>query len=219
MPLIKEELFTCPNCDTKFMSEVLASYNTFGKHYSDLYTGSSDNPQPILHHINLCPSCGFAAFTLDFKTKEFNKEKVQKAIDWVEEFTGKKAEDFTPGDGYLEIAKYIHDVNLEQQSYIIMQSCYAYRELDDETSLQKARKLALEKVEEIIQKESFIDNDEELYYYLAGELTRLLGNEKKALTYYQKALTLASKNSFVYRLTKHQLSNPSEIIPKKVFKK
>jgi len=53
---------------------------------------------------------------------------------------------------------------------------------------------------------------DELFY-------NLLGNNQKANEYFQKALEKAEKESFVYKITIHQLSNPNEIIPRKIFGK
>ncbi|HUU77978.1 MAG TPA: DUF2225 domain-containing protein [candidate division Zixibacteria bacterium] len=218
MSLIYEELFTCPNCEVIFQTKVLGSYNTFGECYSDLYVGCNTDPQPILHLINICPKCGFAAFTIDYKTFDIDLSLVKKAINHVEKFTGKKAANFNVGDGFLEIAEYLQNASLEQKSFTLMQASYAYRFLKD-SNLDKTRKLILEIIELILQEKKFQNNPEEVYLYLAGELNRLIDNQRKALAYYKEALEKAEKNSFIERITIHQLSNPKNIIPKEIFNK
>lgn len=218
MSLIYEELFTCPNCEVIFQTNVLGSYNTFGECYSDLYVGCNTNPQPILHLINICPKCGFAAYTIDYNSFDIDLSLAKEAITHVENFTGKKAGNFNAGDGFLEIAEYIPNISLEQKSFILMQASYAYRFLKD-SNLSKTRELILKIIELVLQEKKFQNNPEELYIYLAGELNRLIDNQKKALAYFEKALEKAEKNSFIERITIHQLSTPKDIIPKEIFNK
>ncbi|MEA2070796.1 MAG: DUF2225 domain-containing protein [Asgard group archaeon] len=217
MPLLLDEQITCPKCSHSFETKILASYDTFGDQYSDLYIASENDPQPILHKIQLCPKCGFAAFTLEFNNNLILQRNVKKVIKKIENFTGKSASEFNVGDGYLEIAEYSSHLSLEERSHIMMQACYAYRELED-SLLSKARKKVLQSIQEIIENSQFKVNDKEVYYYLTGELLRLLGNNQKAEKYFNKTLTIAQKRSFIARLTKHQLTTPSEIIPENIRK-
>ena len=219
LPLLFDELFTCPNCDAVFQSKVLASYDTFGTGYSDLYIASEQDPQPILHLINICPKCGFAAFSADFKS--FTKEdlsKLPEALETVKKFTQKQPDEFNAGDGYLLISEYSQNFTEEQKSFTKMQACHAYRFLED-NNLAKTRKSVLESTERILNSGVFEKNPKELYLYLAGELHRLLGEEERALEYFRKALEIAVKDSFVYQITIHQLSTPNETIPRKIFGK
>ena len=217
MPLLYDELFTCPNCKAVFQSKVLGTYDTFGKSYSDLYVGSELDPQPILHHINICPKCGFAAFTHDYKTFDVDLSVVKKAIAKVEEYSSRKPSKFNAGDGYIEMIEYSPAISNEEKSYLYLQACYAYRILQD-INLKPTRELLLKLIEEILEEESFQNNPEELYLYLAGELNRLLGNEVKSLDYFNEALELAEEETFISKITIHQLSKPSEEIPRKIFK-
>lgn len=219
MPLILDELFTCPNCSVVFQSKTLGSYNTFGHCYSDLYIASTEDPQHILLLINICPKCGFTAFTADYKS--FVGEDLvnyEKALKEVEEFTKKKFTEFNAGDGFLLISEYSKHLTKEQKSFTLMQACHAYRFLGDK-NLEKTRRSVLQSIEDILSDGVFKKNPKELYLYLAGELNRLFGNTKKANDYFQKALEKAEKESFVYKITIHQLSSPSEIIPRKIFGK
>ncbi|MHA1156480.1 MAG: DUF2225 domain-containing protein [Candidatus Heimdallarchaeota archaeon] len=219
MPLTLDELFTCPNCSVVFQSKTLGSYNTFGTCYSDLYIASNEDPQHILLLINICPKCGFSAFTADFKS--FQKEDLvnfDEALKFVEEFTQKTFTEFNAGDGYLLISEYSKHLTQEQKSYTQMQACHSYRFLDDK-NLEKTRRIVLQSTLDILNDRIFKKNPEELYLYIAGELNRLLGNNQKANEYFQKALEKAEKESFVYKITIHQLSNPNEIIPRKIFGK
>ena len=216
MPLYEDELFTCPNCKAIFQSKIAASYDTFGDYYSDLYKASEEDPQPVLHLINICPKCGFTAFTQDFKAFDLDLKGVKKAIKSVEKTTGKPANEFNAGDGYLQIAEYLTTISVEQRAFIIMQASYAYRILGDK-NLDKARELILEIIEKIMTTKSFTMTTEDMYLYLAGELHRLLGHEEDSLKCFKAAIEKSDKNSVVSRLTEHQLKNPSEIIPKKHF--
>ena len=219
MPLLYDELFTCPNCNAVFQSKILGSYDTFGAGYSDLYIASEQDPQPIIHMINTCPKCGFSAFTADYKSiVKDDLVKLEEAIKKVEKFTQKSAKDFNAGDGYLLISEYQKNITAEQKSYTKMQACHAYRFLNDK-NLEKTRETVLRSVEGILDEGVFQKNPQELYLYLAGELNRILGFEEKANNYYKKALEIAEKDSFVYRITIHQLTNPNEIIPRIVFGK
>jgi hypothetical protein len=98
-----------------------------------------------------------------------------------------------------------------------MQASYAYRILADK-NLDTARKLTLQTIEQILATKMFMTTSEDMYLYLAGELHRLLGNERESLKYFKLALEKADKNSVVSRLTEHQLKNPTEIVPKELFK-
>ena len=217
MPLLLDELFTCPNCNVVFQDKILGTYDTFGKSYSDLYIGSEEDPQPVLHHINICPKCGFASFTSDFKTFDIKPTSVKKAIKKVEEYTGKKPSEFNAGDGYLVIIEYSPGISKEEKSYLYLQACYAYRILRDDM-LKATREKLLEIILEIIEEEAFDVNPKELYLYLAGELNRLLNKEETSLKYFNEALKLAEEETFISRLIIHQLSKPSEEVPRKLFK-
>ncbi|MHA1433419.1 MAG: DUF2225 domain-containing protein [Candidatus Heimdallarchaeota archaeon] len=216
MPLYKDELFTCPNCEAIFQSKIVESYDTFGDYYSDLYKASEEDPQSVLHLINVCPKCGFAAFTQDFKVFDVDIEDVRKSISTIEKITEKPANEFNAGDGYLQIADYLTTISIEQRAFIKMQASYAYRILDDK-NLNKARELTLETIEQILATKMFMVTSEDMYLYLAGELHRLLGNEDESLKYFKLALEKSDKKSIVSRLTEHQLKTPMEIVPKKLF--
>ena len=212
-----DQLFTCPNCEVIFQSKVAGSYDTFGKKYSDFYVGSGSEPQPILHLNNICPKCGFADYTIDFKVFSIDLDIVKKAIKETEKFSGRKATEFNAGDGFIVISKYL-DIEISKESliFILLQANYAYRELDDQ-KLDESRTLTLEIVEDVIKKQEFKENPEELYLYLAGELHRLLGNNEKSLEYFKEALEKADRNSRISKLTQQQLTKPSEIIPEGFF--
>jgi tetratricopeptide (TPR) repeat protein len=213
MTLLHQQNFTCPYCDIFFSAKVLGSYNTFGKQYSDFYQSSSINPQPILYFIQLCPFCGFAAFTLDYKDFSINLERVERAIDRISKIAGKEPTAFTTGEGYLEIAEYKNNLTLEQKAHIQMQAGYAYRELNDAANLKKSREIALETIEKILVEKSFNNHPKELYCYLAGELNRLLGEKEKATNFYHKAIDAAPDNSFIMKIATKQLNKPENIIP------
>lgn len=217
MTLLMDQLFTCPNCEVIFQSKVAGSYDTFGKKYSDFYVGSGSEPQAILHLNNICPKCGFAAYTIDFKVFSIDLDIVKKAIKETEKFSGRKATEFNAGDGFIVISKYL-DIEISKESliFILLQANYAYRELGNQ-KLDESRTLTLEIVEDVIKKQEFKENPEELYLYLAGELHRLLGNNEKSLEYFKEALEKADRNSRISKLTQQQLTKPSEVIPEGFF--
>ncbi|MHA1825796.1 MAG: DUF2225 domain-containing protein [Candidatus Heimdallarchaeota archaeon] len=216
MPLLYDEMFTCHNCGIIFQTKILGCYNTFGKRYSDLYIASEDDPQPILYQICKCPKCGFAGFTDEYRMLSLEEEEMAMAIKAAEDFTGKKAQEFNQGDGFIVVAKYSESHSLEEQVSLYLQASYAYRELKDPL-LQKARTIVLELLEKIIEKKEFTFQSEEYYCYLAGEIARLLGENEKSLKYFKRALQVAPENSLVSKLTQHQLVHPSEVIRAEIF--
>ncbi len=218
MTMLMDQLFTCPNCEVIFQSKVAATYNTFGKKYSDFYIGSNTEPQPILHLNNICPKCGFAAYTIDFKVFSIDLDIVKNAIKETENFSGRKATEFNAGDGYIVISKYLeNEISKESLVFVLLQANYAYRELADE-KLQASRELTLNVVEEVLKQQLFKENPEELFLYLAGELYRLIGNNEKSLDYFKKALEKADKQSRISKIIQLQLTKPSEILPDELFK-
>ena len=218
MTMLMDQLFTCPNCEVIFQSKVAATYNTFGKKYSDFYVGSSTEPQPILHLNNICPKCGFAAYTIDFKVFSIDLDIVKKAIKETEIFSGRKATEFNAGDGYIVISKYLeNEISKESLVFVLLQANYAYRELADK-KLKDSRELTLKTVENVLEKHLYTENPVELFLYLAGELHRLLGNTEKSLIYFKKALEKADKQSRISKITQQQLTKPSEILPDNFFK-
>ena len=108
-------------------------------------------------------------------------------------------------------------VSVESLVFLLLQATYAYRELGD-PKLDDSRTLTLKIVEEVIEKQKFAENPEELYLYLAGELYRLLGNNEKSLKYFKEALEKADRNSRISKITQQQLTKPSEILPESLFK-
>ncbi|MBD3192726.1 MAG: DUF2225 domain-containing protein [Candidatus Heimdallarchaeota archaeon] len=213
MTLLFEELFSCPICDTKFMSKVLGVYNTFGPRYSDLYTCSEENPQPILHQIHLCPKCGFGGYKSNFQNFTFEIDEVKECIKKVEILTEKNVTEFNVGDGFLEIAYYQQNT-LEEQALLKLQASYAYRELKD-SNVVLARRLVIKDIEQILEQQSFRENPKEMYLYLIGELHRLLENQEEAQHYFEQILTEENNNSYFAFLAKKQLNHPEKIVPKK----
>ena len=166
----------------------------------------------------ICPKCGFAAYTIDFKVFSIDLDIVKKAIKEAEKFSGRIATEFNAGDGYIVIAKYLKSqISKESLIFVFLQAIYAYRELGDQ-KLDESRKLTLKTVEEVLDKELYKENPEELYLYLAGELHRLLGNNEKSLKYFKEALEKAEKTSRISKITQQQLTKPSEILPEELFK-
>jgi uncharacterized protein (DUF2225 family) len=217
MTMLMDQLFTCPNCEVIFQSKVAGSYDTFGRKYSDFYVGSSSDPQPILHLNNICPKCGFAAYTIDFKVFSIDLDIVKNAIIETEKFSGRKATEFNAGDGFILISKYLeNEISKESLVFVLLQANYAYRELVDQ-KLDESRKLTLETVESVLEKELYKENPVELFLYLAGELNRLLGNNEMSLKYFKEALEKAEKTSRISKITQQQLTKPSEIIPEGFF--
>ena len=182
-----------------------------------MYYSSQEDPQPILHLINICPKCGFAAYTADFNMLDFDLQKIKQAIAKIEKFSSRKATKFNAGDGYLEINEYLDNLSLEKKLAIQLQASYAYRELKDE-NLKKVRQHILKTLEEILRKKAFNQNPEEFYLYLIGEIHRLLGNDKESFRYFKQILLKVDKNSLISKITQNQLSNPGEIIPNEIFK-
>ncbi|NHJ49680.1 MAG: DUF2225 domain-containing protein [Asgard group archaeon] len=212
MPLLYDELFTCPNCSIIFQSKVLGGFNTFGKHYSDFYIGSQEDPQPILYEINICPKCGFSGFTIDLKSFSVDIELVQLAIEKVANFTGKKPSEFKAGDGYLVIANYLHNLNIEEKIGYYLKATYAYRELED-SMLESTRLEIINLIDEVLEKKKFVIQTKEFYLYLIGELYRLVGKTSESLMYFEKSLKIANKKSLISKLVEHQLKNPMEVLP------
>ncbi|MHA1212440.1 MAG: DUF2225 domain-containing protein [Candidatus Heimdallarchaeota archaeon] len=216
MPLLFDELFTCPNCEIIFQAKILGVYNSFGERYSDLYIAAEEEPQPILLQINLCPKCGFAAYTADFKTFDIELLYVRDAIKAIEKYSGRPATEFNPGDGYLEMAEYLGRTSLENKIFFTLQAIYSYRELED-VIITKTRRHLLKMIKAILKTKDYQTNPEEFFLYLAGELHRLLGEQDQSLAYFEKAIALAPKDSIISRITQYQLTTPNEIIPKKIF--
>jgi len=166
---------------------------------------------------NICPKCGFAAYTIDFKVFSIDLDFVKKAIKKTEKFSGRKATEFNAGDGFIVISKYLgNEISKESLVFVLLQASYAYRELGDQ-KLDDSRILTLKIVEDVIEKQKFVENPEELYLYLAGEIHRLLGNNEKSLKYFKEALEKADRNSRISKITQQQLTKPSEIIPEGFF--
>ncbi|NHJ84086.1 MAG: DUF2225 domain-containing protein [Asgard group archaeon] len=218
MTLIFEELYTCPNCQAIFQSKTLGSYDTFGLNYSDLYVASEREPQPVVYLINICPKCGFSAYTMDFRMNSIDMDYVDQAIQETETFSGKKATDFGAGEGYLVIAHYLRNEPVNRRTSVLLQASYAYRESKETELLKKTRELILDYIKEVIEKEAFDENPKEMYLYLAGELNRLLGKEETSLEFFKQALELTDKKSILSRVIEHQLKNPSEILPLGILK-
>ncbi|NHK30617.1 MAG: DUF2225 domain-containing protein [Asgard group archaeon] len=213
MPLLFDELFTCPNCETIFQSKVLGSYNTFGNHYSDFYIGSEENPQPILYQLSICPKCGFAAYPMDYRTFSIELKNVQKALIETSNFVNKKGSEFNAGDGFILLIEYSTYLNLEDKIFLMLQATYAYRELKD-NNLIKTRLKIISMLEQLIEKNQYERQTKEFYLYLLGELYRLVENIEKSLLYFKQALEISNKKSLISKLVEHQLKNPSDILPK-----
>lgn len=195
-PLYDKKL-ECINCKQPFTSKKIRSrFIRVARFDTDFFPQyDSEEFNPLLYHIHVCPSCGFS-FSEDF-SKFFppgTKEAIQIEVTnrWV-------PHDFSSGRTIKQaIQTYklaIYCGTLKKEKHILLAGMYIriawfYRMLELEQQEQRFMKLAVHEYEQSYVEDDFKGTQvsEIRLLYLIGELSRRLNDTEKAVQYFSKVI-------------------------------
>lgn len=199
-----DKKYECIFCKKTFSSKKVRSRFIKVKAYdTDFFPYyESEEANPILYHIHVCPDCGFSSsddFSKYFPpgTKENITEKV--ANRWAPHEYGSKR---TISQAIETYKLAIYCGTLKKEKHIILAGLYLrvawlYRINGDATQEQRFMKLAANEY-----KESYVTSDNQgtqtssvRILYLIGELSRRMNNIEEAVQYFSRVLELQRQST------------------------
>ncbi|QUH25980.1 DUF2225 domain-containing protein [Serpentinicella alkaliphila] len=184
----------CPLCRNKFKTKKVRTRFLKVVKRDDDFCVTYKDINPIYYHIFTCPECGYSSSESEFNNlSKIGKEILEKSI------RGKWSKrDFGGIRGHREAEEVYKLAILNGQlmkkpkGYIgglCLKLAWIYREQNDKREFAFL-KYALDLLEDAYQNERFpiASLDEVNLAYLIGELSRRLGDPKKSVVWYSKAL-------------------------------
>lgn len=186
--LMCKKTFTSKKVRTRFVK--VTGYDT------DFYpTYASDEANPLLYYVKVCPHCGFS-FSEDFQsyfvpgTKEVIMDKV--CNQWVShDFGGER--DINAALKTYKLASYCGTLKKEKHiiiSGLYMRLSWLYRKLENKEQERRFCNLALQEYIESYMADDYRGTQvtEVRVLYLIGELSRRTDNISQAVKYFSKVI-------------------------------
>ncbi|WP_243154776.1 DUF2225 domain-containing protein [Clostridium thermarum] len=209
--LLYDKEVTCPVCNTKFKARaVKISAPRMVTKDSDFFIRYA-NINPYYYDVWLCNSCGYAAMKRDFEhIKEYNFQRIRENI--TSRWRGKNYPEFYDVDIAIEryklsLLNYIA-INAKDSSKAMncLKIAWMYRLKEDSENEKAFLTQALEGLESAYFGEDFpiYGMDKFSTMYLIGELSRRIGNNKKAMLWFSKVITTPAVNQKLKELARDQ---------------
>ena len=195
-PLYDKKL-ECLNCQQPFTSKKVRSrfvkMKEFDTDFRPVY--ESDNANPHLYHVHVCPACGFS-FSDDF-SRYFPpgaKEAIQTEITnrWAPRNYGAER---TIQQAVQTYKLAIYSGTLKKEKHVLIAGMYLrtawlYRSLKAEQQEQRFLKLAVHEYEQSYSEDDFKGSQvsEVKILYLIGELSRRIDEDSKAIKFFSMVI-------------------------------
>jgi uncharacterized protein len=194
---IYDKKYECQHCKNVFISKKVRSrFIKITQYDTDFFPQyESDECNPILYHIQVCPACGYS-FSDDF-SKYFppgSMEAIQTTITnrWVpHDYSSKR----TIHQAIQTYKLAIYSGNLKKEKHIVLAGLYMrvawlYRLLGNIEQEQRFMKLSVNEYEESYIVDDFrgTQMSEVKILYLIGELSTRINDIKKAVQYFSKVI-------------------------------
>ena len=177
---------TCPCCKHEFESKLVTGFR-IGEKEADFCPRYLDgNPLPNFLHV--CPECGFVGYETDYRSLT-DEKKVERVKMLLAGFHWEEGQNLGGAERYRRAALigiYAGKRSAEVAD-LYLQATWCSRmegEADDEE--KGARRKAVKYFELALAAEEFGPDDLPVVHYLLGELSRRLGDDKKALKHFEK---------------------------------
>jgi len=184
----------CPCCGKRFEAEALASFNILGQH-TDFRPEVGGIPF-IFHTVQTCPGCGFTWGSDDFEEYRVSPDLRKKIENVLTPLLGEGP--LTPARKHELLARLYEAMGSSSLhiagAYLHAAWCSSYMAEDEPGETEggnhsademEYRKKALCHLESALKTEGLVPREERARLtYLAGELCRRVGDEKKARTYF-----------------------------------
>lgn len=174
----------CPCCRHEFETRLVTGFR-IGEKEPDFCPRYLDgNPLPDFLHV--CPECGFIGFEADYRSLN-DEQKIKRVNTLLAGFHWQKGQQLGGAERYRRAALigiYAGKRSAEVAD-LYLQATWCSRmegEADDEQ--KGARRKAVKYFELALAAEEFSPDDLPVVNYLLGELNRRLGENKKALKYF-----------------------------------
>lgn len=204
MTTFYEEQLNCPVCGEIFPASILQSYGSSGQDedFCPNYWGA--NPFPGFIHT--CPNCLFTS-NIDIFQSDTLDETQKKAL---RETLDKKMNNLDVSDNTdrFKIALLCYEAmgqnELQLANFNLMISWHC--RLENDIREKEFQKKATALFEQALSKQIVPDEEIPLVTYLVGELSRRIGDNKKALDFYKRADKIAAAQEPLKDLIAKQIS-------------
>ncbi|MCC6574320.1 MAG: DUF2225 domain-containing protein [Planctomycetes bacterium] len=180
MPELTPKPLTCPCCKRAFESQLVVGFS-IGEKESDFCPRYLDgNPLPNFMHV--CPGCGFVGYEADYRnlTDERKIEKIKRLLVGLLWEEGKKLGGAERYRRAALIALYLGKRSAEVADLYLQATWCSRMEGESDEEEKQARRKAVKYFELGLAADEFAPEDQPVVHYLVGELSRRLGEIKKA---------------------------------------
>lgn len=198
IPPLYDKKYNCMLCKEPFTTKKIRSRFIKVKKYDTDFcpTYASEENNPMLYYINVCPHCGFS-FSDDFNpyfapgTVETIIRKVCEK--WVPSTIYSKERDILTAIKTLKLSSYCATLKKEKHiviAGIYMRIAWLYRNMENEEQEKRFMKLGLNEYIESYTADDFQSKQisDVRVLYMIGELSRRIGDIDQAIKYFSKVI-------------------------------
>lgn len=198
IPPLYDKHYNCMLCKEPFTTKKIRSRFIKVKKYDTDFcpTYASEENNPMLYYINVCPHCGFS-FSDDFNPY-FAPGTLENIIrnvceKWVPTEVYSKDRDILTAIKTLKLASYCATLKKEKHiviAGIYMRIAWLYRRLENLEQEMRFTKLGLNEYIESYTADDFLTKQvsEVRVLYMIGELSRRTGDIDQAVKYFSKVI-------------------------------
>ncbi len=205
---------TCPVCENAFRSQTVVATNAFGGKRTDFHERAA-GMQPLPYFVHMCRHCGYAGVERDFSEQIDLNDQIRDRV-WSDLATALLRELPSGSLKYDHAAKVAewqgNDPRYVADLYLRAAWC-CVDERDIEAERYFRRKAAARFAEALEQFDGVAIEERAVITYLIGELWRRIGNDDRALEWFDKVpdeVTEPVAQAWVLEVAQQQRESPRE---------
>ena len=205
---------TCPVCENAFRSQTVVATNAFGGKRTDFHERAA-GMQPLPYFVHMCTHCGYAGVERDFSEQIDLGDQIRDRV-WSDLATALLRELPSGSLKYDHAAKVAewqgNDPRYLADLYLRAAWC-CVDERDIEAERYFRRKAAARFAEALEQFDGVAIEERAVITYLIGELWRRIGNDERALEWFDKVpdeVTEPVAQAWVLEVAQQQRESPRE---------
>ena len=205
---------TCPVCENAFRSQTVVATNAFGGKRTDFHERAA-GMQPLPYFVHMCTHCGYAGVERDFNEQIDLGDEIRDRV-WSDLATALLRELPSGSLKYDHAAKVAewqgNDPRYLADLYLRAAWC-CVDERDIEAERYFRRKAAARFAEALEQFDGVAIEERAVITYLIGELWRRIGNDDRALEWFDKVpdeVTEPVAQAWVLEVAQQQRESPRE---------
>ena len=205
---------TCPVCENAFRSQTVVATNAFGGKRTDFHERAA-GMQPLPYFVHMCTHCGYAGVERDFSEQIDLGDEIRGHV-WSDLATALLRELPSGSLKYDHAAKVAewqgNDPRYLADLYLRAAWC-CVDERDIEAERYFRRKAAARFAEALEQFDGVAIEERAVITYLIGELWRRIGNDDRALEWFDKVpdeVTEPVAQAWVLEVAQQQRESPRE---------